>query len=71
MAFRRGKIRERGRGNGKRRGKWIIKSRFEFPDLMFTTSDTPHGPNVKFMKKNDWIMPEKSGKKLFFSYFGF
>ena len=42
-----------GKGGGKwykERGKWIIKSRIEFPDPMFMTLDTPHGPNAKFLK---------------------
>ena len=51
MAFRKGKMRERGRKWYKERGKWIIESRIEFPDPMFMTLDTPHGPNTKFLKK--------------------
>ena len=46
-------------------GKWIIESRIEFPDPMFMTLDTPHGPNAKFLKKVDRKMREKSGEKLF------
>ena len=42
MAFRRGKMRERGRGKWyKESGKCIIKSRIEFPDLILMTL-TPH-----------------------------
>ena len=43
MAFRRGKMQERGRKWYKKRGKWIIESRIEFPDSMLMTLDTPHG----------------------------
>ena len=63
-----------GKGGGKwykERGKWIIESRIEFLNPIFMTLDTPHGPNDKFLKKNYWKMREKSGKKLFFSHFGF
>ena len=35
----------------KERGKCIIKSRIEFPDLILMTLDTPHGPITKFLKK--------------------
>ena len=48
MAFRRGKMRERGRKWYKEREKWIIESRIEFPDPMLMTLDTPHGSNAKF-----------------------
>ena len=48
MAFRRGK---KGEEWYKERGKYIIKSRIEFPDQMLMTLDTPHGPNTKFLKK--------------------
>ena len=58
MAFRKGKMRERGRKWYKERGKWIIESRIEFPDQMLMTLDTPHVPNAKFLKK----MTEKCGK---------
>ena len=51
MAFRKGKMRERGRKWYKERGKWIIESRIEFPDPMLMTLDTPHGTNTKFLKK--------------------
>ena len=71
MAFRKGKMRERGRKWYKERGKWIIESRIEFPDPMFMTLDTPHGPNAKFLKNYDRKMREKSGEKLFFPHFDF
>ena len=64
-------MRERGGEWYKESGKCIIKSRIEFPYLILMTLDTPHGPNDKFLKKNYWKMREKSGKKLFFSHFGF
>ena len=58
-------MRERGRKWYKERGKWIIESRIKFRDPMCMTFDTAHGPNAKFLKKNDWKMQEKSGEKLF------
>ena len=68
MAFRKGKMRERGMKWYKERGKWIIVSRIEFPNPMFMTLDTPHGPNAKFLK----TMPGKNqGKNYFFPHFGF
>ena len=45
----------------KERGKYIIESRIEFPDPMFMTFDTPHGPNAKILKK--W--PKNQGKNYF------
>ena len=69
MAFRRGKMRERGRKWYKERGKWIIESRIEFRDPMLMTLDTPHCPNAKFL--NDRKMREKAREKLFFPHFGF
>ena len=71
MTIRKGKMRERGRTWYKERGKWIIESRIEFPDPMLMTLDTPHGPNAKFLKKNDQKMRKKSREKLFFPHFGF
>jgi len=59
-------MRERGRKWYKERGKWIIESRIEFPDPMLMTSDTPHGPKAKFLKK----CPKNAGKmrgKIIFS----
>ena len=58
MAFRKGKMRERGRKWYKERGKCIKESRIEFPDPMLMTLDTPLGPNAKFLKK----MSGKCGK---------
>jgi len=47
---------------GKAGGKWyeecIKKSRIEFSDPMLMTSDTPHGPKTKFLKK----CPKNTGK---------
>ena len=43
----------------KERGKWIIESRIEFPNPIFMTLDTPHGPNAKFLKNYDLKMREK------------
>ena len=66
MAFRKGKMRERGRKWYKERGKWILESRIEFPDPMLMTLDTPHGPITKFLKK----CPKNAGKmrgKIIFS----
>ena len=40
-----------GRKFYKERGKCIIRSKIEFPDLMFMILDTPHGRNTKFLKK--------------------
>ena len=37
----------------------ITVSRIEFPDPMFMTLDTPHGPNDKFLKK---FFLENAGK---------
>ena len=71
MAFRKGKMRERGRKWYKERGKWIIESRIEFPDPILMTLDTSHGPNAKFLKKNVRKMREKSMEKLFFPHIGF
>ena len=51
MAFRKGKMRERGRKWYKERGKCIIESRIEFPNTMLITLDTPHGLNTKLLKK--------------------
>ena len=51
MAFRKRKMRERGRKWYKERGKCIIESRIKFPDLTLMTLDTPHGPITKFLKK--------------------
>ena len=65
MAFRRGKMRERGRKWYKERGKWIIESRIEFPDPILMTLDTSHGPITKFLKKMTGKMREKSRGKLF------
>ena len=59
MAFRKGKMRERGRKWYKERGKWIIESRIEFPDPMLMILDTPLGPNAKCLKKNVRKMREK------------
>jgi len=53
----------------KERGKWIIKSRIGFPDLILMTLDTPHGPFPKFLKK----CPKNAGKmrgKIIFPHFG-
>ena len=55
----------------KERGKWIIESRMEFPDSMLMTLDTPHGPNAKFLERNDRKMREKSRERLFFPHLGF
>ena len=63
MAFRRGKMRERGRKWYKERGKWIVQSRIEFPDPMLMTLDTQH---EKRHEKNDRKMREK----LFFPHLG-
>ena len=67
MAFKRGEMRERGGKWYKERGKWIIESRIEFPDPMFMTLDTPHGPNAKFLK----TMTGKCGKNYFSPTLGF
>ena len=40
-----------GRKFYKERGKCIIRSRIELPDLMFMILDTPHEPNTKLLKK--------------------
>jgi len=66
LAFRKRKMRERGRKWYKERGKCIIESRIEFPDLILMTLDTPHGPITKFLKK----CPKNAGKmrgKIIFS----
>ena len=47
------------------RGKWIIESRIEFPDPMFISLDTPHGPNAKFLKKLSENAGEIRGKIIF------
>ena len=52
-------MRERGRKLYKERGKCIIESRIEFPDPIFMTSDTPHGPITKFFEKMPQIMRGK------------
>ena len=69
MAFWRGKMRERGVEWYMERGKCIIESRIEFPDLILMTLDTPNGPNSKFLKK----CPKNAGKmrgKIIFPHFG-
>ena len=50
MAFRKGKMREKGRKWYKERGKWVKESRIEFPNQMLMTLDTPHGSITKFLK---------------------
>ena len=64
-------MRERGRKWYKERGKWIIESRIEFPGPMLMTSDIPHGPNTKFLKKRTGKCGKKLREKLFFPHFGF
>ena len=71
MAFRKGKMRERGRKWYKERGKWIIESRIEFPDPMLMTLDTPHGPNAKFLKKMTGKCGKNQGKNYFSHTLGF
>ena len=71
MAFRKGKMRERGRKWYKERGKWIIESRIEFPDPMLLTLDTPHCPIAKYLKRMTGKVREKSREKLVFPHFGF
>ena len=66
MAFRKGKMRERGRKWYKERGKWIIESRIGFSDPILKTLDTPHGPNASF-EKNDRKMREMMRGKIIFS----
>ena len=51
FGLRKGKMRERGRKWYKKRGKWILESRIEFPDPMLMTLDTPYCPYTKFLKK--------------------
>ena len=65
LAFRKGKMRERGRKWYKERGKWIIESRIEFPDPMLMTLDTPLGPNAKFLKKCPKNARKMRGKIIF------
>ena len=67
MAFRREKIREWGGKWYKEMGKWIIESRFEFPDPMIRNLDTLNGPNAKFLK----TMTGKCGKNYFSPTLGF
>ena len=72
MAFRREKIRERGgRKWYKEKGKCIIKYRIEFPDPIFMTLDTPHGPNDKFLKKKLLENAGKIREKIIFLPFWF
>ena len=69
MAFRKGKMRERGRKWYKERGKWIIQSRIEFADPVFINLDTSHGLITKFLKK----CPKNAGKmrgKIIFPHSG-
>ena len=51
MAFRRGKMWERGVKWYKERGKCIIESRIEFTIPQLVSLDTPQGPITKFLKK--------------------
>ena len=71
MAFRKGKMRERGRKWYKERGKWIIESRIEFPDPMLMTLDTPHCPNAKLLKKMTGKCGKNKGKNYFSHTLGF
>ena len=47
-----------GGGNG-------LESRIKFPDPMFMTLDTPHGPNAKFLKKITGKCGKNQGKNYF------
>ena len=43
----------------------IIVSRIEFPDPMFMTLDSSHGPNAKFLKKMTGKCGKVQGKNYF------
>ena len=66
MAFRKRKMRERGRKWYTERGKWILESRIEFYDPMLMTLNTPHGPNAKFLKKMTGKCRKNEGENYFF-----
>ena len=59
-------MREKGRKWYKERGKCIIKSRIEFPDLILMTLDTPHGQITKFLKECPKNEGKMRGKIIFF-----
>ena len=68
MVFRREKVREKGGGLLKEKGKCNKVSRIEFTVSKLVSLDTPHGPIIKFLIKCLKNAGKIRGKLLFLHF---